>query len=144
MMKMPHVVPIGVCLTAMLVAATWAQETITLTAPESVPENARYRLERLTLNVDDPETTVDEGSIHIQLMGIERAIAVSCLYSRATTPTGTTLINGLNKANLSTSYAGNATTGSLKQRIYHRLVVLNEAQTVCGRGVAGSLTGSVP
>ena len=58
--------------------------------------------------------------------------------------TATTLINGLNKANLSTSYAGNATTGSLKQRIAHRLIVMNEAAQVCGRTLAGSLTGTVP
>lgn len=121
------------------------QETITLTTPDSVPANLRYHVERLTLEWDDPGTGgIDEGRMLIQLLGIERPVAVACIYSDMTKPTATTLINGLNKANLSTAYAATATTGSLKQRIYHRLVVMNEAGTVCGRSLAGSLTGTVP
>lgn len=129
----------------LLAAATLvAQETITLDTPESVVSNLRYRVERLTLDVDDPTTAQDEGRILVQLMGIERPVSVSCTYSNRTTPTGTTLINGLNKADLSAAYTGTAGTGSLKQRIYHRLVVMGEAATVCGRALAGTLTGTVP
>ena len=118
-----------------------AQERITLSTPETVPSNVNYRTERLIINEDDPATPVDEGYITIQLAGVERPSAVSCVYNSSTTPTGTFLITALNKANLSTSYAGNATTGSLKQRIFHRLVVMNEAPAVCGRSLTGSLSG---
>jgi len=114
-----------------------------LTAPETVPANQTYRLERLTLTPDDTATVgTDEGSIVIQLQGVERANAVSCTYSASSTPTGTFLITALNKANLSTAYAGNATTGSLVQRIFHRLVIMNEAPAVCGRSLTGSLAGA--
>jgi hypothetical protein len=119
-----------------------AQERITLTTPEPAPTNLRYQVERLTLTVDNPDTTDDEGAIAIQLSGVERPGAVSCHYSRATSPTGTFLLTALNKANLSSAYVGNATTGSLLQRIQHRLVVMNEAPQVCGRSLAGTLTGS--
>lgn len=119
-----------------------AQERITLSAPETVPSNQTYRVERLTIQTDDPATAADEGVLTIQLMGVERAVAVTCVYNASTTPTGDTLIRGLNKANLSTAYANNATTGSLQQRIFHRLVILNEAPAVCGRSLAGSLTGT--
>ena len=125
-------------------AGVLAQETVTLTTPETVVSNLRYRVERFSFDVDNPDTAADEGRLLIQLMGIERAVAVSCLYSSTTTPTATTLITGLNKANLSSAYNNNATTGSLKQRIYHRLVVIGEAGAVCGRSLAGTLTGSVP
>ena len=120
------------------------QELITLTVPESVPNNARYRIEHINITLDNPDTALDEGALAIQLVGIERAASASCLYSSATTPTATTLIVGLNKANLSSAYNNNATTGSLKQRIYHRLVVMAEASAVCGRSLAGTLTGTVP
>ena len=119
-----------------------AQERITLTTPESVPNVERFRVERLTIEEDDPDTAVDEGVIRIELIGVERRTRVPCAYSRTTNPTGTSLIISLNKANLSAAYAGNATTGSLKQRIHHRLVVMNEAPAVCGRSLIGSLTGS--
>lgn len=119
-----------------------AQERITLSTPETVPSNVNYRTERLIINEDDPATTPDEGYITIQLAGVERPNAVSCNYNASTTPTGTFLITALNKANLSTAYAGNATTGSLKQRIFHRLVVMNEAPAVCGRSLTGSLSGT--
>ena len=135
---------IGFGLMVILGAAAFAQETITLTVPDTVPANALFRLERLTLTPDDPATQADEGEVHIQLLGVTRPVAVSCLYSRATAPTGTFLINALNTANLGSAYVGNGTTGSLKQRIHHRLVVLNEAPAVCGRSLAGTLTGSVP
>lgn len=120
------------------------QELITLTAPETVPNNTRYRIEHVNITIDNPDTGVDEGVSAIQLVGIERPASASCLYSSATTPTGTTLIVGLNKANLSSAYNNNATTGSLKQRIYHRLVVMGEASAVCGRSLAGTITGAVP
>lgn len=119
-----------------------AQERITLSAPETVPSNINYRTERIILNEDDPGTTQDEGSITIQLMGVERPIAISCIYNSSSNPTGTFLLTALNKANLSTAYASNATTGSLKQRIFHRLVIMNEAPAVCGRSLMGSLNGT--
>jgi hypothetical protein len=119
-----------------MVAPVAGQEKITLTTPETKPSNAEYRLERLTIDAD-------AGTIHIQLKG-QNGEAKSCLYHSATTPTGATLIVGLNKANLSTAYAGNATTGSLKQRIFHRLVVMGEGAAVCSNGLAGTVTGTVP
>lgn len=121
---------------------TSSQERITLSAAETAPNNNTYRVDRFTFNEDDPNTGADEGSIIIQLVGVERAIPVTCVYNSSTNPTGTTLIVALNKANLSSAYAANSTTGSLKQRIFHRLVVMNEAPTVCGRSIAGSLTGT--
>lgn len=125
------------------VYSTYAeQERIQLAAPETVPNNATYRVERLTIQDDDPETAADEGSIVIQLMGVERRVAVTCVYNAASSPTGSFLVVALNKANLSSNYNNNATTGSLKQRIFHRLVVMNEAPTVCGKSLAGSLTGN--
>lgn len=114
----------------------FAQETATLTAPEQPPSNAVFHTERITLDMDG-------GTIHIQLKG-QNGEAMSCLYTPSTNPTGTFLINALNKANLSSAYNNNATTGSLKQRIFHRLVVMNEAAAVCGRSIIGTLTGSVP
>lgn len=121
----------------------FAQERIALSAPETVPANQTYRVERITLQSDDPGTvSVDEGQIHIQLMGVERQVAVSCVYRSTTNPTGTFLLTALNKANLSSAYNNNATTGSLVQRVFHRLVVMNEAPAVCGRSLAGSLTGT--
>ena len=121
---------IGLSLSAM------AQERITLTTPESYPSNAQYRVHRVVLDVESAE-------ISIALIG-QRGEKVSCLYSGTTTPTGSTLLTGLNKANLSTGYAGNATTGSLIQRIFHRLGVLGESATVCNKAIVGTLTGSVP
>lgn len=118
-----------------------AQEKITLTVPES---NADYRIANLVLVYDDPATTADEGAILLDLKGTGNAApSVSCRYGANTSPTGTFLINALNKSDLSSAYAGNATTGSLKQRVFHRLVVLNEAPTVCGKSLAGVLAGSV-
>lgn len=119
-----------------------AQERVTLTAPEVLPSNLTYRTDRITITEDDPATTQDEGSIVIQLMGVERPSTISCSYNSTTSPTGTFLIVALNKANLSTVYASNPSTGSLKQRIFHRLVVMNEAPAICGRSLAGSLSGT--
>lgn len=119
-----------------------AQERITLSVPETLPNNLTYRVERITINEDDPSTVPDEGSIIIQLLGVERASAATCVYNAASTPTGTFLITALNKANLSTAYAGNAATGSLKFRIFHRLIVMGESTAVCGKTITGSLTGS--
>lgn len=127
----------------LLVSRGTAQERIALSVAETAPNNATYRVERFTFEEDDPATaSVDEGRIVIQLLGVERPIAVTCVYNATSTPTATFLITGLNKANLSTAYAGNATTGSLKQRILHRLVVMAEAPAVCGRSLTGSLTGT--
>lgn len=120
-----------------------AQERITLSVAETAPNNATYRVERIVLQNDDPGTVgVDEGQITIQIVGVERPIVATCIYRSATNPTGTFLLTALNKANLSSAYAANATTGSLVQRIFHRLVVMAEAPAVCGRTLTGSLTGS--
>lgn len=130
-------------LVVVLVAAAAAQERITLSVQETVPANANYRVERLILQQDDPATTsVDEGSITIQFLGVERPVPVTCVYNATSTPTGTTLLIGFNKANFSLAYAANATSGSLVQRIHHRLVVMNEAPAVCGRSLTGTLTGT--
>lgn len=127
---------LGLVVSLGLAAVGIAQERITLSAPETKPSNTAYRLERLTLDVE-------RGAISLQLLGVNGE-PVSCVYGPTTNPTGATLLAALNKANLSTAYAGNATTGSLTQRIFHRLVVMNEAPAVCGVSLAGSLTGSVP
>lgn len=122
-----------------------AQERITLTVPETAPNNLTYRLDSVSFTLDDPNTaSIDEGVMTIRLVGVERAISVSCIYNSATSPTGTATIIALNKANLSTAYANNATTGSLIQRIFHRLFSggLNEGPAICGRALTGTLTGS--
>lgn len=120
-----------------------AQEKIALTTPETKPSNAEYRLRVFSVVFDDPATaSQDEGALTIELAG-QNGEPVNCRYTSATTPTATTLINGLNKANLASAYTGNATSGSLRQRIYHRLVVMNEAPTVCnGKVLAGTLSGN--
>jgi len=114
--------------------ALHAQELVTLTTPE--PANTNYHVQAVALNVD-------AGVLTIHLLGAN-GDALSCSYTPSTTPTGATLITGLNKANLASAYAANATTGSLKQRIFHRLVVMAEAVQVCGKSLAGTLAGSVP
>ena len=118
-----------------------AQEIVSLTTTES---NASYRLERLILDPDDPATAgTDEGVIEIRFVGIGQPTnRVTCRYSAGTTPTATTLIVALNKANLSLAYAANATTGSLRQRINHRLLVMGEAAAVCTKNLVGSLSGN--
>jgi hypothetical protein len=65
-----------------------------------------------------------------------------CTYAATTTPTATSLLTPFQKANLSSAYNNNATTGSLTQRLFHRLVVMGEAATVCGGAIVGTLTGS--
>lgn len=133
----------GLILAAMA-GATFAQERINLTATETKPSNAQYVVERFSLVFDDAATaSVDEGQIVIQLRG-QNGEARTCVYSSATSPTGTFLLNALNKADLSSAYAGNASTGSLKQRIFHRLAVMGEGAAVCGVTLAGTLAGSVP
>lgn len=127
---------LGVLVIALIVGSVRAQETITLTAPETFTTLSALQTERITVDFA-------AGTIAIHLLGNQGA-AVSCQYGPTTNPTGAFLITGLNKANLSTAYAGNATTGSLKQRIFHRLIVLGEALAVCGRSLSGSVTGSVP
>jgi hypothetical protein len=113
-----------------------AQERIDLTAAETKPSNAQYRVERMILDFE-------AGAITLQLLG-QNNEARTCLYNASTTPTGATLLTGLNKANLSSAYAGNGTSGSLKQRIFHRLVVMGEAAEVCGVALNGTLGGTVP
>jgi hypothetical protein len=113
-----------------------AQERITLTTPETTPSNTTYRIERFNLDVD-------AGVVAIYLLGVNGE-AVNCQYAATTNPTGAFLITALNKANLSLAYAGNATTGSLRQRIFHRLVVMGESATVCTKPLTGTLTGAVP
>ena len=101
-------------------------------------------MEKLSIEYDDSTTALtDEGYISIQLSG-QNNEKVTCVYKGDTNPTATTLINGLNKANLSTAYASNAATGSLKQRIFHRLVVMNESTVICGKSLVGTLAGLVP
>ena len=126
----------------LLLATIDAQERVTLTVPEAAASNTAYRIDRVTLIADDPDTPAADGFIHIQLTGLDRPNQVICSYTPATSPTGTALLNGLNKANLSTAYAGNATTGSLKQRILHRLVIMGESAAVCSQPVAGSVSGT--
>ena len=115
-------------------ATAIAQEKITLTSPETKPSNTSYRVGRLTLDLS-------LKTVKIQLEG-DTAETVVCEYSNRTTPTGATLLTALNKANLSTAYAGNASTGSLAQRLFHRLVVMKEADVVCDKSLTGTLTGS--
>lgn len=127
-----------------ITAAAMAQEKISLSVAETKPSNNEYRMERMTILFDDPATAAtDEGAINIQLLG-QNGEPVSCVYNAQTTPTGTTLITGLNKANLSTAYVGNGSTGSLKQRVFHRLVVMGESTAVCGKTLTGTLQGAVP
>ena len=128
-------------LIALCVAPLRGQERVTLTTPETTPNNTAYRIDRVTLISNDPDTAQDDGFVHIQLTGIDQPNTVVCSYTATTSPTGTFLVNALNKANLSSAYVGNATTGSLKQRIFHRLVVMGEAVAVCSQPVAGALSG---
>lgn len=114
----------------------YAQERITLASPETVI-NTQYRVQHIDLDYDN-------GRIAILLKGDQSGEAVSCVYAATTNPTGAFLISGLNKANLASAYAGNATTGSLMQRIFHRLVVMNESSAVCSKALVGALAGSVP
>lgn len=129
-----------------LSSSTFAQERVDLTTPETTPTNTGYRIGRVSFLIDDPATpSVDEGVLEINLVGVGKPDSTfNCFYTASTTPTGTFLTNAVQKANLSTAYAGNATTGSLKQRIYHRLVVMNEAPAVCGRSLVGTIAGAVP
>jgi hypothetical protein len=113
------------------------QELVTLTTPETKPPNPAYHVATLVIDLD-------AGLLAITLKGVNDEV-VNCVYATNTTPTGAVLITGLNKANLASAYAGNATTGTLKQRIFHRLVVMNEAPSVCnGKSLAGVLAGTVP
>ena len=126
---------------ALLTMPLIAQEKITLSVAESNPE---YRISHVVIVPDDPATaTTDEGVIQISLKGLNKE-SVECRYSSGSNPTGTLLVNALNKANLSTAYAGNATSGSLKQRIAHRLVVMGESTAICGKTITGTLAGTVP
>ena len=119
---------------------TDAQEKITLTVAESNPE---YRIAHFNVTFDDPATSADEGVLFMDLRGTNGE-NVPCRYWSNTNPTGTFLNNNLNRANLSSAYAGNATTGSLKQRVAHRLVVMGESASVCSKSIVGTLAGTVP
>ncbi len=110
-----------------------AQEVVNLSVSES---NSQYHVSGMVLDVDN-------GVLSITLRGADDK-TVNCSYNAGTTPTGLSLLVGLNKANLSTAYAGNATTGSLKQRIAHRLIVMGESTAICGKTITGTLAGSVP
>lgn len=123
----------------LLPALVGAQEIVTLTTPETKATNPNYRVASFVMDVD-------AGLLAITLKGVDDVAypPVTCTYSTSTTPTGATLITGLNKANLSTAYAANATTGSLKQRIFHRLIVMGESTAVCGKTLTGTLAGTVP
>jgi len=128
------------CALLLLTPAVFAQEIVTLTVAETKAANTNYHVASFALDVD-------AGMLSITLRGVDDVAypPVSCTYSTSTTPTGATLIVGLNKANLSSVYAANATTGSLKQRIFHRLVVMGEAPAVCnGKTLTGTLAGTVP
>jgi len=118
------------------------QEKITLTTPE-VKSNPDYRLDSFSSVFDNSATEVDEGLLQIGLVGGTGEM-IFCRYTGMTKPTGTFLNTALQKANLSLAYTGNATTGSLKQRICHRLAVMGEALDVCGRAIIGTCTGAVP
>ena len=113
-----------------------SQERVDLTVPETKPSNTSYHIERTSQDFD-------AGLFYIYLKGVNGESA-TCLYSASPAPTGAFLNNALNKANFATVYAGNATTGSLKQRIFHRLVVMGEAANVCGKILVGTVAGTVP
>lgn len=116
-----------------------AQERIALSTPEATPALTQYRLEAYRTEEDNPNTPLDDARFTIDLQGVQRDLSIRCEYNNSTTPTGRTVINGLKTANFSLPYADNATSGNLYQRIFHRLVRMNEAAQVCGR----SLTGTV-
>lgn len=110
-----------------------AQESVTLTTPVTFASRTGYALDRLSL-----DNTA--GIIHVQLIGND-GTPNSCVWSPGTTPSGRTLLTALNKANLSSAYNNNGTTGSLIQRIFHRLVVMGESATVCDAPIVGALAG---
>jgi hypothetical protein len=110
-----------------------AQEVVNLTVPEST---SQYHVSSMVIDVDN-------GVLSVTLTSTTNTI-VSCSYTASTNPTGASLILGLNKANLSSAYAGNATTGSLKQRVNHHLVVMGESAQVCSKTLTGTLAGTVP
>lgn len=138
---MKNVMSAVLLLVGISAVAILSQERISLTVPETVPANSSYRVGPFTMDPDDPGTPEDDGVLTFQLIGVERRTSLTCTYSAKTTPTGTFLINALNKANFSLPYAGNATTGSLVQRIFHRLVTMGEASMACGRPLNGTLVG---
>jgi len=130
---------LALVLLLLLPALVGAQEIVTLTTPETKATNPNYRVASFAMDVD-------AGMLSITLKGVDDVAypPVSCTYSTSTNPTGASLITGLNKANLSSVYASNATTGSLKQRIFHRLAVMGESATVCNKAIVGTMAGTVP
>lgn len=128
--------------TLTVAAPAFAQERIDLATPETKPSNGQYRLQHEDREWDDPATVnVDEGRLTLTLAG-QNAESVTCVYNATTTPTATFLNNALNKANLSSAYNNNATTGSMKQRLFHRLIVIGESGTICSKELVGVLAGS--
>jgi hypothetical protein len=129
------------CLLVGIGGLVHTQEKITLGTPETTLTNT-YEPMLLTIVSDDPlSKDNDEGMIRIELRGTNGEM-VFCHYSSKTNPTATTLSVGLNKANMSTAYANNATTGSLRQRILHRLAVMGESAQVCNKTITGTVTGT--
>ena len=128
---------LSLCLALLLLPTLHAQEIVSLSVAESHAPNPNYRVSSFVMDVD-------AGLLSITLKGAADYPPVTCTYASNTTPTGASLILGLNKANLSSVYAANATTGSLKQRIFHRLIVMGESTAVCGKTLTGTLAGSVP
>lgn len=136
---------LAILITGSLSLLLHAQERIALTVAETT-SNTDYRLAVFTVIYDDPATTPgDEGFMAIELRGVNNEV-VLCRYTPTSNPTATFLNTGLNKANMASAYASNATTGSLKQRIYHRLFSggLNEGPAICGKTLTGTLQGAVP
>lgn len=127
-------------LVVLYAALGFAQEAITLTTPETKPMNTKYRLGPFYF---------DEGrGLMVIVLRGDNAEEKICTYDSTTNPTGEFLIRNLQKANLGSVFANNATTGSLKQRINYRLHAagLNEAPQVCNdkQPIVGTMTGSVP
>lgn len=81
-------------------------EAIDLAVPETKPANPRYKLERLTLDIE-------AKTIYVQLLGANGE-SLSATYGPSTTPTGAALLSALNTSNNSTT--------SLIKRVYNRLL----------------------
>ena len=132
-----HAMKYFVLICALLLTATDAivQEKILRTTPIVDSDN----------DLSTARVILDEehSRIEIQLRGTFGK-PNRCAYTPTTNPTGRFLLDGLNKANLSSAYNNNANSGSLKQRIYHRLVIMGESAQVCEQAITGTLTGSVP
>jgi hypothetical protein len=97
-----------------------AQERVTLTTAETKPSNTQYTVAALHLDWT-------AQSIVVEMTGVNGE-RLTKAYTPTTTPTGSSLLVSLNKANL--------TTRSLNQRIFDRLIL---------DGVlVGTVAGTVP